>query len=287
MIPIGRELLFPARVLRFRIGSTNIAADDLCVPAQFFKRPLEVGHCESSALPIRHRIFRAQTIEIDCDVNIRAAKTSRKVFKLIAPVFAQDRSATLSIFHRPIVGPRMDFQSSAALSAAISKNIVRPPAFKISATPDRDALHMFELERAIDPTAASPARRSDRPVRMIIERNENDRLDQATKPKRAKIMEIARTVEGERRESRADFVIKLFDESRRRAETKRRSPIACVKRRQLRISPGVVEIKMQAASQKIISASAVGNVCRFVSRREDFPLPQSESGRCATLLHTE
>src|SRR5205814_5310550 len=105
-----------------------------------------VGHGESSALPIRHRIFDAKTIEIDCDVDIRATKISCKLLELIAPGFPQDRSATLSIFHRPIVGPGMNFESSAALSAAISKNIVRPPAFKVSATPDRDALHMFELE---------------------------------------------------------------------------------------------------------------------------------------------
>src|SRR5205807_4821801 len=118
---------------------------------------------------------------------------------------------TLSIFDRSIVGPGINFQSPAALSAAISENIVRPPAFKISATPDRDVLHLFELERAIDPTAAGPSRRSDRPVRMIIERNENDRLGQATKPKCAEIMEIARAVESERRESGANFIIKLFD----------------------------------------------------------------------------
>src|SRR5438876_11423570 len=113
---------------------------------------------------------------------------------MLAPILAQDRARTLigslpcsptlsgfpvhvarlppaplSIFRRAIVDPGMNFETTGAFGAAIGENIVRPPAFKISAAPDRDMLHVREFERAIDPTAASPLRRRDRPVRMIVE----------------------------------------------------------------------------------------------------------------------
>src|SRR5712691_11248448 len=109
---------------------------------------------------------------------------------MVAPVFLQDRAATLSIFHRAIVGPGMNLQAAFALAAAIGENVVRPPAFKIPAAPDRDVLNVRELERAIDPAATTPFWRSNIPVGMIIKRNENNRLRDATKPKRAQIMKI-------------------------------------------------------------------------------------------------
>jgi len=93
----------------------------------------------------------------------------RELLELFSPVFAQDRSGTLSIFHRTIIGPGINFQFAVALSAAVGENVVGPPAFKIPAAPDRDVLQLLEFESAIDPAAADPFGRANVPVRMIVE----------------------------------------------------------------------------------------------------------------------
>ena len=79
----------------------------------------------------------------------------------------------------------MNFESPFAFTSAVCENIVWPPALKIAAAPNRDVLDVRKLKRAIDPAAATPFRRSNVPVGMIIKRNENDRLRQPPKPKRA------------------------------------------------------------------------------------------------------
>ena len=180
MIPIRRKLLFPAGEFWVRVGATNIAGDDLRVVAQFSERPLEIGDRELAALPICHCLFEAKTIEIDRHINIPALEIRGEALKVLAPVLLEDRSATLSIFRRAIVGPGMNFEPVVPLGRTIGKNIVRPPTLEISATPDRDVLHMGKLKRAIDPTAASPFWRANVPIRMIIKRNQNDRLGQPT-----------------------------------------------------------------------------------------------------------
>src|SRR5256885_8489190 len=98
---------------------------------------------------------------------------------MFAPVVLQDRTTTLSIFHWAIVGPRMNFQPALAFAGAIRKNIVRPPALEIPATPNCDALDMRKLERPVDPSAATPFRRANVPVRVIIKRNQNGGFTQS------------------------------------------------------------------------------------------------------------
>ena len=120
----------------------------------------------------------------------------------------------------------MNFEPAGALSFAVGENIVWPPAFEISTAPDRDVLHMRKLERAIDPTAAGPFRRRDRPVGMIIERNKNERLVASSQPKGTQIMIIAGTVEREWRKLWFEFAIKFFNDPLRRAEAKLRTPLA-------------------------------------------------------------
>ena len=231
MIPVRSELLFPARIPRLGVGAANVATDDPRGLPQFSERPLNIGNFESAILPIRRRIIRAQTIQVDCDVNVLVAQIRCELFELVTPILAQDRARALSIFDWPIVGPGMNFEPAGALRAAIRENVVRPPTFEISAAPNRDMLHMRQLERAINPTAARPFRRSDRPVRMIVERNENERLVASSQPKRAQVMEIAGTVKRERRHVRAgralrlEFAIKFLDEARRRTEAKSRAPL--------------------------------------------------------------
>jgi len=87
---------------------------------------------------------------------------------------------------------------------------------------------MRKVERAIDPTAAGPARRGDRPVGMIIERNQNERLGDAAQPKRAQVMIIARAVKREWRQLWFEFAIKFLDHMFRRAEAKLRTPLASI-----------------------------------------------------------
>ena len=87
-------------------------------------------------------MFDAQTIEIDRDVDIFAGEKFRKFFKTVAPIITQNRALPRSIFQWPIVCPRMDFKSSGAFRATITKKLVRPPTFEIAAAPDTRMLYM-------------------------------------------------------------------------------------------------------------------------------------------------
>ena len=140
MVPVRSELLRPTRVLRRGIRAANITANDLRLSAQLRKRPLQIGNAKFAILPIRLRFFIAETIEIDRHVNIRATEISDKLFKQVAPVFLQNRAGMCSIFRRAIVSPRMNFEPAAALCTAIRENVMGPPAFKISAAPNRNML---------------------------------------------------------------------------------------------------------------------------------------------------
>jgi hypothetical protein len=66
-------------------------------------------------------------------------------------------------------------------------------------------------------------------------------------------MKIAGAIKNEQTEIRAEFAIKLLDNSRRRAEAKLRPPFARIDRGQMQrlVSPGVVEIKMKCAGQRL------------------------------------
>src|SRR5438477_1208321 len=178
-------MLFPARVVRRRVGAANVAGDDLGFFSQLSERPFQIGNFESSAFPIGHCLIDTETIEIDRNVDVAAGEIRRKILEMVVPILAQDCAATLSIFYRTIVGPGTNFEPAFALRPTIGENIVRPPALEISAAPNRDVLDLRKLERPIDPTAASPFWRTNVPVRMIIERNKDDRLSQPAQPERA------------------------------------------------------------------------------------------------------
>jgi hypothetical protein len=194
-----------------RKRTTNVAADDSALFAQFPERPFEIRNFKPATFPICDRIIRPKTIEIDRNINISLAEIGNEHFEMSAPIFLQDRTATLSIFNRPVISPGMDFKSAYALGAAVGKNIVRPPALEISASPNGDVLDVRELKGAIDPAAAAPFRRTHVPVRMIIKRNQNDWLTQPTKPKRTEIMEIARAIENKRRNLLSEFAVEFLD----------------------------------------------------------------------------
>lgn len=119
----------------------------------------------------------------------------------------------------------MNFQFPVALRGTIRKNIVRPPAFEVSTTPDRDPLDQGKVEGAIDPSATRPFWRSDGPIRMIIERHEHEWLFDPAQPKRGEIMKIARAINDEGSNAVREIAIKVFDQAGRRAKTQTRTPL--------------------------------------------------------------
>jgi hypothetical protein len=88
---------------------------------------------------------------------------------LFSPIIAQYRTLALSIFHRPIVCPGMHFKNPGAFGATVAENLMRPPAFEITATPNAHASYVWKFQCAIDPAAASPSWRAHIPIWMIVE----------------------------------------------------------------------------------------------------------------------
>jgi len=171
---------------------------------------------------------------------------------MFPPILAQNRSEPLSIFHRPLIGPGMNFQTAGAFRAAISKKLSWPPALKIATAPNADAPYMRELQRTIDPAAAAPLRRANVPIGMIVERNNNERLRDTADPKRAQMMKVTRAVKQKWRELRCKFAIELVDQVRRAGEAKLRPPLARINNGQVKrlIPPRVIQIEMQSAGNQ-------------------------------------
>jgi len=211
MVHFRGEPLFPARVRRLGKSPADIAGNDGAFLAQLSQGPGKIDNGKAAILPIGHDFVGAQRIKIDRDVNIRASKTSHELFEMLAPIFSQNRAATLSIFRRPIVGPGMDFELARAFCPAVAENLLRPPAFEISAAPDADFLNVRKFERTVHPTATAPFWRAHIPVGMVVEGNKNGWLRQTPGPKRSKMVKITRAVKKERRELRLILAIKFLD----------------------------------------------------------------------------
>ena len=213
---------------------------------QRLQSPLNVIEIKPSAFPICAGVIRRQTIQIDRNVNVRADQFAREFFKLFAPIFAQNRTAPFLCARRPIVRPRMNGQRPGAFRFAIAKNLTRPPALKISAPPNCYLSDVRQIQCAIDPAAATPARRANIPVRMIIKRNQRDRFVGSSKPQSGQMMKVARAVKNESAEMRLNFATKLFDCPGRSRETKARPPFRRINPWQIvcDLAPGIVEIEM-------------------------------------------
>jgi len=69
------------------------------------------------------------------------------------------------------VGLAVDGQRPGAFRFTIAKNLMRPPALKISASPNCRLSDVRQFQCAIDPASATPAWRANIPVRMIIKRD--------------------------------------------------------------------------------------------------------------------
>src|SRR6267143_3682694 len=128
---------------------------------------------------------------------------------------------------------------------------MRPPTFEVTATPNRDMAHVRQFERPIDPAATAPSRWSHVPIGMIIKGYQGKRVTDATQPKCAQMMKIARAVKNKVAESRRDFAKKAFCRARRNGETQSSSPLRRVDRGKIgyKPAPGVVEIEMDRPSR--------------------------------------
>src|SRR6202048_3375216 len=170
---------------------------------------------------------------------------------MLAPIITQNRAAPLSIFERPPIGPRVDFELAGAFRPAIAENLLRPPAFEISAAPDADFLNARKFERAIHPTATAPFGRAHIPVGMVVEGNKNGWLRQLPNPKRSEMVKIAGAVKEERRQLRLILAIKFFDQTLRRGKAQLRPPITRVPHGQAEnaLRPRVIQIEMKGAAQ--------------------------------------
>jgi len=169
MIEVCRESLFPARVNRRRVGPANIATDDPGVRSQRLQSPNHIGHVKSPVLPVCRRRLGAQTVEIDCHVNGACGDFGGELFEFCTPIIAPNGAATTLILRRSIVRPRMNIQPPLALRAAIPENLSRPPAFKITAAPNTNSFQLRKIKRAIQPIAATPFRRANIPIGMVVE----------------------------------------------------------------------------------------------------------------------
>src|SRR5262249_30240029 len=173
-IELSSETLLPTCIMRWRISAADVSTDDTARFAQFSKRPLKIGHRKAAALPVRHRLFQAQAIEVDCDVDVFWTETLRKFFKTTAPVITQNRALPLPIFQWPIVCPRMNFKNSGAFRTTVAEDLMRPPTFKIVAAPDTRKPYIWQCQCPVNPSTTRPFRGPHIPIRMVIEGDEDD-----------------------------------------------------------------------------------------------------------------
>ena len=240
----GKTLLCP-RVTRHRIRAADIAGHDSGAgQAQLRQRPRQIFNGESTALPIRHGVLGAQAIEIDRDVDVGRAQSLSELRELCPPVRTLNGAPPVLVHARPVICPRMNLQLPSPLRAPVPENIPRPPAFEISAAPNADFLNEAQFEGPVHPAAATPAGWPHIPVRMIIEGNENERLNQTAHPERREMMKIARAVNHERRHPGTELAVKFFDQAARRRKTEARSPPARIQDRQIagQVAPGIIEV---------------------------------------------
>src|SRR5215469_18327134 len=99
MVHLRSQFLLPARVLRLRISTTNIAGDEARFFAESFQCPDKVGNVEAPAFPIGHGFFCTKAIKVDRNVEICSTETRGKVFEFPSPIVTQNCAATFPIFH--------------------------------------------------------------------------------------------------------------------------------------------------------------------------------------------
>src|SRR5437764_14949258 len=87
---------------------------------------------------------------------------------------------------------------------------MRPPAFEVATTPNRDVAYVRQFQGPIDPAAAARSRRPHVPIRVVIEGYQGERFANTTQPECAQVMKIARAIKdivAERRRAFAKDVL--------------------------------------------------------------------------------
>jgi hypothetical protein len=185
VIHIRGETLLAPRIPRRGKGPADIAAKNLRARgAQLRQRPLDVCQGEAAALPIGHGVLRPQTIKVDRDIEIRPVQRADELLETLPPVSTEDHSGSSSIGGRPAIRPGVDLQSSGPFRATIAEQPARPPALEIPAAPHAHFFHEWQFERPIHPAATAPVRRTHIPIRMIVERDQNEWLRHPARPER-------------------------------------------------------------------------------------------------------
>ncbi len=74
VIHFRSETLFPAGISWLGKRTADVARDNAAGIVQLSQRPLKIGNREAAAFPICYCLGRAQTVEIDRDINLGSAK---------------------------------------------------------------------------------------------------------------------------------------------------------------------------------------------------------------------
>jgi len=194
--------LFPSGKRGRRPGPANVTANDSVFLRKVGDCPANIFHAESTVFPVGQRFLRAKAIQVNRHVNIGSIGRIGKALEFFPPVRVQNRTASRAVLCAPIIGPRMYFQPPGTLGSIVAENPPGPPALEVAATPDAHLFDFGQLEGAIHPAAASPFRRSDIPIGMVIKRNDGRWAIEPPEPERGEVMEIARAINDEGRETR-------------------------------------------------------------------------------------
>src|SRR6188768_4118809 len=112
MIHFRCEPLLPARVTRLGESSTNVSGHDSTLLAEVSHCPFQIGYGKPSVFPVRHRFRGYQAIEVDRYINIAALYRRHKILETISPGRPQNGPLSILIAYRPVIGPRMHFQTT-------------------------------------------------------------------------------------------------------------------------------------------------------------------------------
>jgi len=255
MVPLPDEALCPPAINRRGAGAAHVPAHDARAAAQVIQRPEKVVGREQTALPIRDSLIFRQTVQIDRDIGRLAGERFRPTRKTTAPVFPSHAIETSLCRWLLALGPCVHFELAGFQRAVIGEQTRRPRQLEVAASPNANTLDLPQFQRAIHPTAATPARRADIPVGMVVEADHSGRLPYPSQPKSGEIMKITGAVENKVSQLRVDLVKEAFNDSCGRAVAQTRPPIARIERRHRQITgrPGRIKVEMNASHHRISS----------------------------------
>ena len=179
-----------------RPRAAEIASQDVRVGSKFRDGPNEIARRKPPAFPVRDRDVPLQAVHVDRNVNPRSREPPRKRPEAIAPVRGSHRGGEQLglVASAAVIRPRVHLQAPAPQRPVIRKEAARPPILEAAHSPDaRKREHGRELKRTIHPATARPAGRPNIPIRMIVKRDQRERLiRESPQPKRGEVVKVAR-----------------------------------------------------------------------------------------------